>query len=183
MEEWRDVVGYEGLYQVSNQGRVLSTVVGIGRHSAPRILCQRPFRARPPWTKHNCVRLLKHGQRKYASVHRLVAKAFLPNPNNYPVVNHRDGNKYNNHVSNLEWVTYSENNLHALRTGLRRYPPAVKGEAHRSAKLTEDQVILARSLYKPNQKGSGHKALAKIFGLTPTAMRQLLLGHTWKHVQ
>lgn len=101
-EEWRDVPGYEGRYQVSDMGRMR------GRHQA--IL--RPFR------NHNgylIATLLCNGEKRRTGVHRLVAQAFIPNPDGKPQINHKDGNKENNAPTNLEWVTCSENNLHRRR--------------------------------------------------------------------
>lgn len=71
--------------------------------------------------------ICKDGQRKNMKVHRLVASSFIPNPNNYPVVNHINGIKADNRVENLEWCTYSENTLHAFRTGLLKPQITMKG--------------------------------------------------------
>lgn len=102
-EEWRDIQGYEGLYQVSNKGRVKSTRNNI-------IL-------KPAMNNHGYywVDLLNHGIRKHATIHRLVAQAFIPNPNNYPQVNHIDENTINNQVSNLEWCTAQYNHDYGTR--------------------------------------------------------------------
>lgn len=105
-EEWKDISGYEGLYKVSNLGNVYSFKTNkilktpIGKRGYPNL------------------NLLKNGKQKLYVVHRLVAKAFIPNPDNKPEVNHIDGNKTNNCVDNLEWVTSRENTLHARKTGL-----------------------------------------------------------------
>jgi len=99
-EIWKDVVGWEGLYQVSSFGRVKSF-----RKKEPHLLSTCVG-------KHGyCVVLLydSNGQRKNERVHRLVAQAFIPNPNNYPYINHKDENKTNNHVENLEWCTAEYN--------------------------------------------------------------------------
>ena len=112
MEEWRDVKGYEGLYQVSNKGRVksLNRIDSRGNKVNEKIL--RPGKR----NNYLFVNLYKNGKRKLYDIHRLVAQAFLPNPDNLPVVNHKDENKLNNNVENLEWCTqaynvnYSHNN-------------------------------------------------------------------------
>ena len=95
-EVWKDVVGYEGLYKVSNCGRVWS--------------CRRNKLRKQQITKgYKMVNLKVDGKSKVFSVHRLVALAFIENPNNKREVNHIDENKTNNHISNLEWVTSKEN--------------------------------------------------------------------------
>lgn len=93
MEIWKDVVGYEGLYQVSNQGRVRSLYFG-----KIRMLKQRKLR-----TGYMQVGLTKTKKIKFYNVHRLVSAAFIPNPDNLPEVNHKDEDKTNNTVENLEW--------------------------------------------------------------------------------
>jgi hypothetical protein len=107
-EEWRDIEGYEGMYQVSNLGRVLSLI-------SNKIL-KNFFVGRGGYHR---VDLCKDKVRKPYRVHRLVAEAFIPNINNKPQVNHIDGNRINNNVENLEWCTNSENNKHAWESGLR----------------------------------------------------------------
>ena len=106
IEEWRDIDGYDGLYKVSNLGNVYSLKTNkvlktpVGKRGYPNL------------------NLLKDGKQKLFVVHRLVAKAFIPNPENKQQVNHIDGDKTNNRVDNLEWATSRENMLHARRTGL-----------------------------------------------------------------
>lgn len=98
----KDIVSYEGLYAVNNVGEVFRLPSG----SKKQTLGKRGYFT---------VSLYKNGERKTATVHRLVAKAFVPNPQNKPFVNHKDGNKLNNHVDNLEWVTGAENKMHSFR--------------------------------------------------------------------
>ena len=111
-EVWKDVEGFKGYYQVSNLGRVKSiertTVFErngslIERRVPPAIL--KPGES----TGYQIVSLYKNKKRKLKYVQRLVAKAFVPNPNNYPMINHKDENKKNNHVTNLEWCTAGYN--------------------------------------------------------------------------
>lgn len=119
MEEiWKDIEGYEGLYQISNLGRVKSLGRVIDTISGKRSI--RSSIMKPHGSPYHFVYLREKGVSKYHAVHRLVAKAFIPNIEDKPQVNHIDGNKTNNIVGNLEWVTRSENMLHAYKTGLEK---------------------------------------------------------------
>lgn len=109
MEEiWKDIKGYEGLYQVSSFGRVksLERVDRIGRKKHGKFLKEHINSG----GYFNVALYSKYSVKKYLLIHRLVAQAFIPNPNDYPQVNHIDENKINNNVDNLEWCT-SEYNL------------------------------------------------------------------------
>lgn len=108
MEEWKDIEWYAGLYQISNFGRVKSFRYGEGKIIKPFIN-----------NGYYCVGLSRKDDYKKVRVHRLVAKHFIPNPDNKKEVNHIDGNKLNNNVSNLEWSTRSENIKHAFLNGLK----------------------------------------------------------------
>lgn len=111
-EIWKDVTGYEGLYKISNHGRVLSckriTIRGNSRTNRPERILSNKFNH-----QYEFVKLSKNGIRHNIVIHRLVAIHFVENPENKPNVNHKDLNKRNNHYTNLEWVTSSENNIHA----------------------------------------------------------------------
>lgn len=113
-ERWRDVPEYEGLYAVSQLGRVRSLprykVNGISGVLLMKGRVLAPVTTREGYSR---VCLMKNGKRKNFAIHRLVALAFLPNPENKPTVNHIDGNKLNNRLNNLEWATYSENEQHS----------------------------------------------------------------------
>lgn len=102
MEEWRNIDEYEGLYQISNYGRVKSTQYHNGTYE--RIL--KPSKHTDGYP---LVNFCKNRQKKWYLVHRLVAQAFIPNPNNLPCVNHKDECKTNNNVDNLEWCTRKYN--------------------------------------------------------------------------
>src|SRR5699024_2369537 len=112
VEIWKPIKGYEDSYLVSTLGRIKSKPRLGTRGGILKELYSR-------W-QYNRVNLYKGGEMKSFFIHRLVAKEFLPNPENKPQVNHKDGNKLNNALSNLEWVTQSENQLHAYETGLQK---------------------------------------------------------------
>ena len=122
-EVWKDIVGYEGLYQVSNLGRVKSLPKMVGFRKQSEKQCAI-FTDKRGYCKTN---LYKNNTHKQVYVHILVASAFLPNPANKPQVNHIDGDKSNNQIHNLEWCTAKENVIHAYRTGLK---VGKKGEQH-----------------------------------------------------
>lgn len=118
MELWKPVKGYEGLYEVSTTGRIRSIerTVPHSKSGTRRF----PASEKMPTDVHGYLYcyLYKNGKGRRFAVHRLVAEAFIPNPDKKPEVNHLDGNKYNNCVENLEWVTRKENVRHAADTGL-----------------------------------------------------------------
>lgn len=113
---------------------------------------------------------------KTALVHRLVAEAFIPNPENKPQVNHKDGNTTNNCVSNLEWVTNLENQLHARQTGLK---PDDKGSNSPNSKLSDDDIQYCRAVYQPRHKLYGCNALAKQFNVSKSTMSYILNNRTY----
>jgi len=120
-EEWKDIEGYEGLYQVSNLGNVKSLKRVIVKKNGVSLPIEEKI-LKPSIASHGyrVVVLANKGQLKQMLIHRLVAKAFVDNPNNYKEINHKDGNKLNNNISNLEWCTYTENLVHAYKTNLRK---------------------------------------------------------------
>lgn len=107
---------------------------------------------------------------KHIFVHRMVAKLYVPNPDNKPQVNHKDGNKLNNHADNLEWVTNQENRDHAMRTGLH-----LCGEKCSWAKLSKQQVLFIR-----NHPEITQTELAKAFEVSLSAIADIRNGRSWK---
>lgn len=125
-EIWKDIEGYEGLYQVSNLGRVRSLDRSIvmqtkrnGKALKPYMSFHKGTILKPVIDPHGyaLVQLRKEGKPWYVRVHRLVAMAFIPNPENKPCINHLDNTRNNNIVSNLEWCTYKENSQYAAKQG------------------------------------------------------------------
>ena len=173
-EEWRSIDIFNGKYEVSNYGNVHS--LWFGKVKPIKLLDSHGYLE---FTVRN-----GKDKPKHMKVHVAVAEAFLGKRPKGLVINHKDGNKHNNHVSNLEYVTYSENNLHALRTGLRKpvdmRPFVKRGEEHCRAKVTEEQV--KQFLKYHYETGYGCRRVAKHFGVSYGIVDSILIGKTWKHV-
>lgn len=128
-EIWKDVVGYEGIYEVSNKGRVRThkdKVSWSKRYKKWRHWKQRYLKDKTPNGRDVRVSLWKNGKCEYFLVHRLVAFAFIPKIEGKNCINHIDGNPKNNNVENLEWCNYLENTRHAFETGLMTSNTKVK---------------------------------------------------------
>lgn len=108
-------------------------------------------------------------------VHRVIALTFLPNPNNLPQVNHKDGNKKNNAVNNLEWVTASENQKHAFK----HLGKTAKGVRNSQHKLNENDVRKVMSLH---ENGKHYADIAKVFNVAPTTIYCIIGGYSWNHI-
>lgn len=123
-EDMRPIVAFEGIYSITEDGRVWSheRVVATGGNRKSRVGGRWLKACRT--SSYLVVVLSVNGKTTHPMIHRLVAEAFVPNPNGYPEVNHIDGNKLNNHASNLEWVTRSMNQKHAWKSGLQKTTPA-----------------------------------------------------------
>lgn len=176
----KDIKGYEGLYQITRDGRVIS--------------CKKNFIVNDPKSNRTYVKNLKENllktQRRnkyeivylYANkkgsthkVHRLVAQAFIPNPENKPQVNHLNGIKDDNRLENLEWCTASENAKHAFANGLTKQ---LKGEMAGASKLKNGQVLKIREL----RKSTSTPKLAKMFNVGITTIANICSDRSWKHL-
>lgn len=167
MTSWKPVEGYEGFYEVSDRGdvRSLPRLVKNGaksfRTTAARILT--PIRSGSGYLH---VSLCK-GKQTFRAIHRLVAEAFLPNPENKTQVNHIDGDRYNNSAENLEWCTALENAAHAWET-------LVRGEKLRSTLATDKEVRECVALYAGG--GWSQKELAARYRVSQSAVSLWVLG-------
>ena len=145
-EIWKDIKEYEGLYQISNLGNLICIK---NNHIKPIIV--KPKKSQ----RYLRVNLWKNGEYKTFSIHRLVAKAFLPNPNNFPVVNHKDGNRLNNKANNLEWCTQSHNIKESYRLGLQNvFTPAMRDNYipwNKGKKMSTDYINKNYYTKKVNQ--------------------------------
>ena len=155
----RKLTDHEG-YEVDTDGNVYSK-----------------YRRLKPTVKRNGYLQVSLGRSKVAMVHRLVAEAFLPNPDNLPCINHKDNNKTNNKVSNLEWCTQATNIRHMTNQNRQ-----AKGEDQGLSKLTEDDVVFIRTNHKIYDKKLGTRPLARRFNVDPAAILSVLRNKTWKHI-
>lgn len=166
-EIWKPIKEYEDLYEVSNKGRIRSFWRRL-----PKIL-------NPPMysTGYKILTLCKKGEiHSRSPIHRLVATAFLKNPKNYPIIHHKDGNKLNNNVFNLEWCTHSHNKREDYRLGIQ----SKKGEYHHRAKLTNEEVIYIRWLYEVGD--ISHQKIADLYNIKRKAITDIINRKNWKHI-
>jgi hypothetical protein len=163
IERWENILGYDGYYQVSNCGRVRST--GSKARVLKQVIDKR-------WNySYVTIGLLRQGKKTY-KVARLVAKAFIPNPMNLPEVNHKDLNKQNNSVENLEWCTSSENVQHSWDSGKRKI-------TYHLSKLTVDDVFEIRCL---KYYGATSKAVAEAYSIHRDSVTNIWSGRSWSRV-
>lgn len=170
-EEWRPVRGFEGRYEVSNLGRLRSLLFDPrGRVMKVKPDARGYVRAQLQWSTKRLM-------------HRVVAEAFIPNPDNLPAVNHIDGNASNNAVANLEWVTHSENMAHSwrkLESYKNRVAVSPRGEAQWRHILKEVQVLAIRDEYA--RGGTSQRKLAKKYGVSKPAIQAITSRRTWAHI-
>ena len=137
-EIWKDIKGYEGLYKISNFGRIIRLQYIRRNILTKRVSIYKLHFIKPILQKgYLSCSLSKNGVIKRFRLHRLIAINFIPNPNGYKVVNHIDGNKINNSLKNLEWCTIADNNRHAYRTGLNKGSYGMKGKKGSLCKLSK----------------------------------------------
>lgn len=134
MEIWKDIPGFENRYQISTAGKIKSIPRFVNNHTGKLKTKEKILKQRKNEKGYLCVDLINNdGKRVFCGVHRFVALAFIPNPDNKPQVNHIDGDKTNNCISNLEWCTNSENQKHAYKLGLN-YATGKAGRKKKSVK-------------------------------------------------
>jgi len=181
-EEWRDIAGYEGRYQVSNMGRVKSlerTVVG--KNGSQRTIRERILKPDTTHDDYLQVKLYKGcGKKKIFKVHRLVCEAFHENPENKPCVNHIDENKANNAVSNLEWCTVKENNNHGTRN-TRAGKAIAKALNKQVGQYTRDGKLIKvwqSTMEVERQLGFANGAISAV----ARGERKTAYGYVWKYI-
>lgn len=173
-EEWRDIPGYEGLYQVSSLGnfRGLARMDSNGARRQSALMLPHNHKS-----GYYYITLSKASRQQTFSAHRLVAACFLGERPDGTVINHRDGDKHNNCVDNLEYCTPGENQLHAYRMGLR---DSNIGENNSHAKLTESDVKRIKILLR---EGNSRRKIALMFGVSHQNINGIANGKYWAHLQ
>ena len=164
MEIWKPVPSFPG-YEASNFGKIRNEK------------SKRNLKSSLKKTGYLAISLQKEGygnSGKSESAHRIVTSAFLGECPKGFQVNHKDGNKVNNTIENLEYLSASENAFHAVRLGLR-----ASGSKHWKSKLDEFDILIIRDLHIA---GFTHVKIAKIFNVTPTSICRIIRGRSWKHV-
>jgi len=171
-ENWKAVVGYEGLYEVSDQGNVKR----VGAWTDGRKNRVRGVRKPSPSKRYSRITLFRDKTHREFAVHRLVLAAFVgPIPFGYEV-NHKNGIHRDNRLENLEYVTHSDNQKHKYRI---LDCPTRPGSKHHAAKLTEDDAFAIRALRKRQWK---LKDIAKVFGIAVPTVCWITKNKTWRHI-
>lgn len=165
----KPVNNYSSKYLISNYGRVFS----LNYRRSGKVKEIKPYNKK----EYLAVDLLFSGKRNTIKVHRLVASHFIPNLKSKPQVNHIDGNKKNNHFSNLEWATNSENQIHAFNSGLQSNR---KGSKNNASKLDESDVLKIRKMLK--ETSLSQSEIAEHFNIKRKTVSDIKTGRTWAHV-
>lgn len=180
-EIWKDIPGFENIYQASNYGNIRALHYGCRNKSNSLII----RKLTPTPNRDNGylrVNLVTDGKDKRYYIHRLVATTFIPNPDNKPQVNHIDGDKTNNSVSNLEWVTISENHIHAFNTGLKHKKFGIENANSKPIlQYTKDGILI--------RKWDSIADASRFYNIDRSSISQCLLGRSkssngyiWKYI-
>ena len=181
-EYWLDIPNYKGYYQISNYGSVRSLDRIIkDKNGKTQAIKGKVLKLRINSGGYHCVGLSKNGNKATFSVHQLVAQTFIPNPDNKRTVNHINGIKTDNKISNLEWTTYSENLFHAYDSGLRT-PISLKsiGQKNYKCKLKPEQVIEIKRLLTAGNLT--HQEIANRFGVSISTVGSIKRNKSWSYI-
>lgn len=172
-EVWKDIKGYEGEYQISNRGRIKSlpkeklhdSISGTKYTTKEKIM-----KPADNCRGYMCTMIGRNEKSRTVSIHRLVAEAFIPNPDNLPEVNHIDGDKKNNNVENLEWVSHQDNMRHASEMDLM----------NKKSKLSRYEIQNMRERYIPRDSQYGIRAFARKYGMSSSHITRIIHGDVCK---
>ena len=169
-EVWKDVVGFEECFMISSLGSVYSKRTNKNL---------KPHKSKSGYLTLSSKIGGRTGQSICLKLHRIIAEAFIENPESKPFINHKNGIKHCNAIGNLEWCTSAENVQHAFRTGLLE---GRKGVDQHSVKLTEADVIYIRACYIPRHKKFGSRVLAKRFNVSHGRISSIVNNKSWTHI-
>ena len=172
-EIWADIGGCDSVYQISNFGNIRSWIKQGSKNKK-----RTPFSKLLKLSTNKggykvCNIALRTIKKKSVLVHRMVAEAFIPNPQHFRVVMHKDDDKSNNHFLNLEWGTHSKNNSDALSRSIRK---AARGSRLNKSALTDEDVLF---IFKSSESD---RSLSKKFGVNHTTISAIRSGKSWNHV-
>jgi hypothetical protein len=179
-EEWKDIEGYEGFYEISSIGNVRSLDRWVEHRLHGQIFIHgRQLKLATNDKDYVIVVLSRDCHKKTFYVHRLVALHYIPNPDNLPEVNHKKGDKKLNGKDDLEWTTASGNSQHAYDTGLSKIQNK-EGENNSRAILKESDIITIRNMAA---NGATHRAIMDLFNLKRDHVWGIINRRVWKHIK
>lgn len=175
-EVWKDIPGYEGFYKASSLGEIKSLERTCSHcRGGSRLVPEKIRKGTKNPKGYKMVFLSKEGKRINYLVHRLVLFAFYGHPTEGLTCNHKDGNKTNNSIKNLEWISHSENIQHSIKV-LKNFP---LGEKHYKSKLTRNDVLEIREL---SRHGFSQSEIGRGYGVTSSMILNIQKIRSWKHV-
>ncbi|PTK22497.1 NUMOD4 domain-containing protein [Staphylococcus hominis] len=180
-EEWKDVEGFPN-YMISNCGRLYSkthvTVFEDGRRRKFEGQFIKIYKSK---NGYSIARLSHKGVKKTKYIHRLVANHFIEKNSGKNEINHKDGNKSNNKIENLEWCTSKENKVHGWQNKLYKPHNNMRGTKHGNCKMSEKQVLEIRKLY--DEKKKTLKELSLLFNAPHSTIQKIVYRKTWKNLE
>lgn len=165
METWKDVIGYEGIYQVSDLGNLRS----LNYKRTGKIQLLKPARDNKGYLR---TAFMKDGNLKTIKVHRIVAQTFLGISKDYPQVNHINGIKHDNRLENLEWCNNSQNQIHAINLGLTKNKKRPLNEVNKKIKISDELLL---SIFEEYKNGASKRSLAKKYNFDRGIFRRNIL--------